>query len=69
MILEKLPNISYSIKWKVHLLLGLTEGLELQYTKTVTHNLPHTKKYSVGEGNGNPLQCSCLENTMDGEAW
>ena len=21
------------------------------------------------EGNGNPLQCSCLENPMDGEAW
>ena len=23
----------------------------------------------VGEGNGNPLQCSCLENTRDGGAW
>ena len=23
----------------------------------------------VGEGNGNPLQCSCLENPRDGEAW
>ena len=22
-----------------------------------------------GEGNGNPLQCSCLENLMDREAW
>ena len=22
-----------------------------------------------GEGNGNPLQCSCLENAKDGEAW
>ena len=22
-----------------------------------------------GEGNGNPLQYSCLENSMDGEAW
>ena len=22
-----------------------------------------------GEGNGNQLQCSCLENPMDGEAW
>jgi len=22
-----------------------------------------------GEGNGTPLQCSCLENPMDGEAW
>ena len=23
----------------------------------------------TGEGNGNPLQCSCLENPRDGEAW
>ena len=23
----------------------------------------------VGEGNGNPLQCSCLENPKDGGAW
>ena len=22
-----------------------------------------------GEGNGNPLQCSCLENPRDGGAW
>ena len=24
---------------------------------------------SPGEGNGNPLQYSCLENSMDKEAW
>ena len=24
---------------------------------------------SDGEGNGNPLQCSCLENPRDGGAW
>ena len=24
---------------------------------------------SPGEGNGNPLQCSCLENSMDRGAW
>ena len=23
----------------------------------------------IGEGNGDPLQCSCLENPRDGEAW
>jgi len=23
----------------------------------------------LGEGNGNPLQYSCLENPMDGAAW
>ena len=25
--------------------------------------------YISGEGNGNPLQCSCLDNPMDGGAW
>ena len=25
--------------------------------------------YASGEGNGNPLQYSCLENSMDGRAW
>ena len=24
---------------------------------------------SPGEGNGNPLQCSCLENPMDRGTW
>ena len=23
----------------------------------------------IGEGNGNPLQCSCLENPRDAGAW
>ena len=25
--------------------------------------------HPIGEGNGNPLQCSCLENPRDGGAW
>ena len=30
----------------------------------------NNKYYSTtGEGNGNPLQYSCLENPMDGGAW
>ena len=35
-----------------------TEGLHF-------HFLPSC----IGEGNGNPLQCSCLENPRDGGAW
>ena len=27
------------------------------------------EKESIGEGNGNPLQCSCLENPRDRGAW
>ena len=26
-------------------------------------------KKKIGEGNGTPLQYSCLENPMDGGAW
>ena len=29
----------------------------------------HFSLSCVGEGNGNPLQCSCLENLRDGGAW
>ena len=29
----------------------------------------HFSLACIGEGNGNPLQCSCLENPRDGEAW
>ena len=36
----------------------LTEQLHFHFS------LSHT-----GEGNGNPLQCSCLENPRDGGAW
>ena len=29
----------------------------------------HFSLSHIGEGNGNPLQCSCLKNPRDGEAW
>ena len=29
----------------------------------------HFSLSRIGEGNGNPLQCSCLENPRDGGAW
>ena len=29
----------------------------------------HFSLSCLGEGNGNPLQCSCLENPKDGGAW
>ncbi|XP_059739694.1 complement component C8 beta chain isoform X1 [Bos taurus] len=40
------------------------EGLDM------TDRLPfHFSLSCIGEGNGNPLQCSCLENPRDGGAW
>ena len=36
----------------------------------ITEQLPfHFLLSCIGEGNGNPLQCSCLENPRDGRAW
>ena len=29
----------------------------------------HFSLSCIAEGNGNPLQCSCLENPKDGGAW
>ena len=29
----------------------------------------HFSLSCIGEGSGNPLQCSCLENPRDGGAW
>ena len=45
-------------KFTVHIL--LKPGLE---------NFEHYFTSMCGEGNGNPLQYSCLENPMDGGAW
>ena len=36
----------------------------------MTERLPfHFSLSCIGEGNGNPLQCSCLENPKGGGAW
>ena len=33
------------------------------------HFAHFTSCFITGEGNGSPVQCSCLENPMDGGAW
>ena len=41
-----------------------------RYESDATERIPfHFSLSCIGEGNGNPLQCSCLENPRDGEAW
>ena len=41
-------------------------GRQYRFLKKLEITLPY---YPIGEGNGNPLQYSCLENPMDREAW
>ena len=63
---------------------GLSENLSLYTTKetSLVAQMVKVSAYnardlgwipglgrSPGEGNGNPLQYSCLENSMDREAW
>ena len=44
--------------WWGHEESDMTEQLHFHFSLSYT-----------GEGNGNPLQCSCLENPRDGGAW
>ena len=58
-------------RWLIMYLGGFLGGSEV---KTYACNaadlgsIPESGR-SPGEGNGNPLHYSCLENPMDGEAW
>ena len=52
----------------VLLLQGLPGGSESACNAGDPGSIPGLGKYS-GEGNGNPLQYSCLENSIDRGAW
>ena len=46
--------------------------MEIKYLLCLLYKLHQSilgSEKSPGEGNGNPLQYSCLENYMDREAW
>ena len=62
---------SSTLAWKVHgrrSLVGYSPwGREESHTTERLHF--HFSLSCIGEGNGNPLQCSCLENPRDGGAW
>ena len=47
---------------------GGSEGKASAYNAGDPGSIPGSGR-SSGEGNGNPLQYSCLENPMDGGAW
>ena len=46
----------------------VSEGKAFAYNVGDPGSVPGSGR-SPGEGNGNPLQYFCLENSMDGEAW
>ena len=47
------------------------KGYPLQYSGLELEKVSnfHFSLSCIGEGNGNPFQCSCLENPRDGGAW
>ena len=47
---------------------GGSDGKASAYSAGDPASIPGSGR-SPGEGNGNPLQYSCLENPMDGGAW
>ena len=47
---------------------SLSSGLDVT-AEMKRESLLKVSTFYVGEGNGNPLQYSCLENPMDGGAW
>ena len=62
---------SSTLAWKIP---GLRSLVRLQSMRllSVRHNWATSFHFSlscIGEGNGNPLQCSCLENPRDGGVW
>ena len=57
-------------------MLGKTKGKRRKGWQRWLHSIPNSMDMNLsklhcrsGEGNGTPLQYSCLENPMDGEAW
>ena len=56
------PEKTCEVKWKS------LSRVRLFATPWTIHNIINTP-LGVGEGNGAPLQYSCLENPMDGGAW
>ena len=62
---------SSTLAWKIHGQRSLVDcsprGREEWDTTERLHF--HFLLSCIGEGNGNPLQCSCLENPRDGGAW
>ena len=45
-----------------------SDGKESAFNAVYSGSVPGLQR-SPGEGNGNPLQYSCLENSMDREDW
>ena len=63
---------SSTLAWKIHRgrsLVGCMQSMGLLRVDVTEQLQFHFSLSCIGEGNGNPLQCSCLENPRDRGAW
>ena len=63
---------SSTLAWKIPWMEepGGLQSMGLLGVRHMTEQLHfHFSLSCTGEGNGNPLQCSCLENPREGGAW
>ena len=61
MQLNEISKLEQRRDWKTSADVIQSSLFHLKYTST--------REKDSGEGNGHPLQCSCLENPRDGGAW
>ena len=68
---KEMATHSIALAWKSHGRRSLVGYSPWGHKESdTTERLPLLFSLScTGEGNGNPLQCSCLENPRDGGAW
>ena len=52
-----------------HTMLVKVEYFNQSEQRDLTEFIKHSLKTYIGEGNGNPLQYSCLGNPMERRAW
>ena len=62
---------SSTLAWKIPWMEepGRLQSMGCEETDTTERLHFHFSLSCVGEGNGTPLLCSCLENPRDGGAW
>ena len=66
-----MANHSSTLAWKIPWTEepGRLQSMGREESDTTERLHFHFSLSCIGEGNGNPLQCSCLENPRDGGPW